>query len=170
MITRTTERLLDLKARQEADQHMNCPRCGRNTLKHPINTNALSRSCGLYICDECGTQEALRAVMKNPLPVNLWACMHFENPFQADSIPEYLPAIQEHIPFLEQLFLECMQSLEQEDFAAYRYEAQVHCPGVTQLWTDPFMVEYQAKDGTRALIRFRMKDGTPEYAIDTFEK
>ena len=54
--------LADLKARQEAGEHMPCPRCGRDTMKPALYTNALSRVAdGIMVCDDCGTQEALLA-------------------------------------------------------------------------------------------------------------
>ena len=49
------EALLDLKARQEAGEKMPCPRCGRDTMKPDLHTNALSRHAdGIYVCDGCG--------------------------------------------------------------------------------------------------------------------
>ena len=46
--------LLNLRARQEAGEHMPCPRCGRDTMKPNLYTNALSRHAeGIYVCDEC---------------------------------------------------------------------------------------------------------------------
>ena len=46
--------LLDLQARQESGEHMPCPRCGRDTMKPQLHTNALSRHAeDIYICDEC---------------------------------------------------------------------------------------------------------------------
>lgn len=48
------EALLDLKARQEAGEKMPCPRCGRDTMKPDLYTNALSRHAdGIYVCDDC---------------------------------------------------------------------------------------------------------------------
>ena len=45
---------LDLRARQESGEHMPCPRCGRDTMKPKLHTNALSRHAdGIFICDEC---------------------------------------------------------------------------------------------------------------------
>ena len=43
------ERVLDLKARQQAGEHMLCPRCGMDTMKPALHTNALSRHADLYI-------------------------------------------------------------------------------------------------------------------------
>lgn len=50
-----------------------CPRCGRWTMKEPTHTNALSRSANVYVCDECGTDEALRDMKGEPLPVSKWS-------------------------------------------------------------------------------------------------
>ena len=47
--------LLDLKARQQAGEHMPCPRCGKDNMKPDLYTNALSRHAVLFICDQCGT-------------------------------------------------------------------------------------------------------------------
>ena len=64
------EALLDLKARQEAGEKMPCPRCGRDTMKPDLHTNALSRHAdGIYVCDDCGTAEAMLDFMRNPLPL-----------------------------------------------------------------------------------------------------
>ena len=74
MTERIEKALADLRARQQAGEWMTCPRCGRDTMKEPIYTNALSREAdGIYVCDACGTAEALKAFMKNPLPVSWWA-------------------------------------------------------------------------------------------------
>ena len=73
MTDRIRKALGDLKARQDADEHMPCPRCGRDTMKENIHTNTLSRHADVYICDTCGTEEALLKFMSNPLPVTEWA-------------------------------------------------------------------------------------------------
>ena len=73
MTDRIRKALGDLKARQDAGEHMPCPRCGRDTMKENIHTNALSRHADIYICDACGTAEALLKFMSNPLPVTEWA-------------------------------------------------------------------------------------------------
>ena len=41
--------LLDLKARQQAGEHMPCPRCGMDTMKPALHTNALSRHADLWL-------------------------------------------------------------------------------------------------------------------------
>ena len=62
MTERMERKLLDLKARQEAGEHMPCPRCGEDRMKEPVQTNALSRVADVYVCDDCGTAEAMRWV------------------------------------------------------------------------------------------------------------
>ena len=50
-----------------------CPRCGGRTMKEPLPTNALSRYARVYICDKCGTDEAIRDWKGKPLPMEEWA-------------------------------------------------------------------------------------------------
>lgn len=74
MNERIEKALADLKARQTAGEWLPCPRCGRDTMKPALHTNALSRHAdGIYICDECGTAEAMLDFMGSPLPLALWA-------------------------------------------------------------------------------------------------
>ena len=47
------KRLLDFKARQEAGEHLPCPRCGCDSMKPNLYTNALSRAADIMICDAC---------------------------------------------------------------------------------------------------------------------
>ena len=80
-MTDVQKALADLKARQEAGEHMPCPRCGRDTMKPALYTNALSRVAdGIMVCDDCGTQEALLAFMQNPMPVDEWAFLNPDLP------------------------------------------------------------------------------------------
>ena len=70
------EALLDLRAQQEAGEHMPCPRCGRDTMKPALVTNALSRHAdGIYVCDDCGMREAMEDFLGNRARVDDWACM-----------------------------------------------------------------------------------------------
>jgi len=109
VITDMEARLLDLKARQMAGERLPCPRCGRDAMNEEPVRNALSRSADVFVCDECGTAEAMLAMMRNPLPLNQWAC------FKEDDIPSENTAgltmqtlwariAQEHIRFLTTLF------------------------------------------------------------------
>lgn len=44
---------------QKAGALLPCPRCGKMKLKKELGENALSRRADIYICDSCGTEEAL---------------------------------------------------------------------------------------------------------------
>lgn len=41
-----------------------CPRCGQAKMLNPIERNALSRKEDVYICSDCGLQEALEDAFK----------------------------------------------------------------------------------------------------------
>lgn len=49
-----------------------CPRCGRNRMRPILAKNAASRYEDIYICEECGTDEALRDTRQNVLPLQGW--------------------------------------------------------------------------------------------------
>lgn len=50
-----------------------CPRCGHDRMDEKPVRNALSRYASVYICDQCGTDEALRDMRGDVLPLNEWA-------------------------------------------------------------------------------------------------
>lgn len=55
-----------------------CPRCGRS-MKPKLHTNALSRQlAGVYVCDNCGMDEALRAFACCPLLLEEWSAARAE--------------------------------------------------------------------------------------------
>lgn len=47
-------------AARQMKELLPCPRCGRNSMKEKLSLNALSRRANIYICDGCGTDEAMR--------------------------------------------------------------------------------------------------------------
>ena len=51
--------LADLKARQVKQEHMPCPRCGKDTMGEDPMRNALSRQADVMVCDSCGQNEAV---------------------------------------------------------------------------------------------------------------
>ena len=52
----------------------------------------------------------------------------------------------------------------------YRLEAFESCPGLTELWPQPFQAKYDAADGA-VLVRFKTDlGGTLHMAIDTVAK
>ena len=50
-----------------------CPRCGRMSMEKLLLHNALSRVADVYVCPDCGMDEALRVFGRIPLPVEEWA-------------------------------------------------------------------------------------------------
>lgn len=172
MNERIQKRLADLKARQQAGENLPCPRCGRKTMKESVCTNALSRHADIFICDQCGTDEAMLDFMRNPLPIEDWACVQKQfDGYLPDTIEEHIDTIShEHIPFLTSLYQRWLDEQGHEDFREYRNAARKRCPGLTELWTEPFQAEYTAKDGSRALVRFRVKDDEIQYVIDVMTK
>lgn len=65
----TIDRLIEM---QDAGSPI-CPRCGRWTMVQPITHNAMSRVAeNVYVCNDCGMDEALRDFGRIPLPVNEW--------------------------------------------------------------------------------------------------
>ena len=165
------EALLDLKARQEAGEKMFCPRCGRDSMKPELHTNALSRHAdGIYICDDCGTAEAMLDFMRNPLPLECWARFREDGPapdFKAVPGEEAMKVIKaEHVPRLIRIF---QQWKAGADFKALRTEAIKACPGLTQIWERPFQAMYTVADG-EIVIRFREIEDRVEVAADHLTK
>ena len=138
-------------------------------MKPNIHTNALSRHADIYVCDTCGTEEALLKFMHNPLPIHEWACFR---PTQLPSDLKTLPVEQiwervqeKQIPFLMNLYERWQDEHEYEDFNDYRIAAFESCPGLTALWAQPFRAEYAAADG-KLVLRFRLTNEGIEVAAD----
>lgn len=168
------EALLDLKARQESGKHMLCPRCGRDTMKPRLQTNALSRHAkDIYICDECGTSEAMLDFMNNPLPVASWALFREkQQPSELNSLPgkEVWARIQmDHGPILINLYKRWIQENADADFRVYRAEAFRKCPGLTEIWDKPFQAKYEVADG-ELILRFRKTADGVEIVADLLSK
>lgn len=166
------EALLDLRARQEAGEKIPCPRCGRDTMKPALVTNALSRHAdGIYVCDECGTAEAMLDFMQNPLPLDCWAFFREDKPsadFKAVPGEEAAKIIRaEHMPRLIRVFRKWLAG--GVDFKALRSEAIRECPGLTQIWEHPFQALYQVADG-EIVVRFREKGSRVEFVTDFLKK
>ena len=49
-----------------------CPRCGHYRMRSRVVDNALSRHAKVYICPECGTDEALRDMIGQALSPTEW--------------------------------------------------------------------------------------------------
>jgi len=54
-----TDNIKNWRIAQKAGALLPCPRCGGHKMKQNIATNSLSRRADVYVCDNCGTQEAL---------------------------------------------------------------------------------------------------------------
>ena len=174
MTERIERALADLRARQEAGEWMLCPRCGRDTMKPNLHTNALSRHArGIYVCDECGTAEAMLDFMRNPLPVESWALFQLPQP---ESDLRDLPGAEvwkrirmDHGPVLIDLYKRWLREKAGADFTAYRWEAFKKCPGLTQLWERPFHAKYDVADG-ELILRLRQTEEGVEIAADLLEQ
>ena len=138
-------------------------------MKKNIHINALNRHADIYVCDACGTEEALLKFMHNPLPMHEWVYFRpaqLPSDFKtltAEAIWERVQVTQ--IPFLMSLYERCQEEHEYEDFSEYRAAAFESCPGLTQLWERPFRAEYVAADG-KLVLRFRFTDEGIEVAAD----
>ena len=173
MNERIEKALADLRARQAAGECMPCPRCGRDTMKPSLHTNALSRHAdGIYVCDECGTAEAMLDFMRNPLPIEMWALFQTPRP---ESDLKALPGKEvwerirmEHGPVLISLFKRWMQEQPGASFTPYRREAFEKCPGLTEIWERPFQAKYDVADG-ELILRLRNTGEGVEIAADLLE-
>lgn len=155
MTERTSRILLDLQARQKAGEHMLCPRCGADTMKEPVHTNAMSRMADIYICDACGATEGWLAHINNPMPITgWWAFKPQVPPSDLKTLPatEVLERVtKEQVEALTHIYRLCRDDPAQA--SEYRLEAFESCPGLTELWTKPFMAKYRAADGS-VVMRF----------------
>ena len=66
--------LIERFAEKQQGGHFACPRWGRMTMDaESVTRNALSRRSTVYVCDACGTQEALEDMMDSRTPLTDWA-------------------------------------------------------------------------------------------------
>ena len=168
MTEKMNTRLGDLKARQQKGEHMHCPRCGADTMKDPVHTNALSRVADIYICDSCGSAEAMLAFMNQQYPLTSWSAFQPDRPesdFRNLPAGDVLMKVALHqIDTLTEICKRCAE--DPEHAAEYRLEAFESCPGLTELWPQPFQAKYDAADGA-VLVRFKTdKNGALQITID----
>ena len=172
MTEKMKNRLGDLKARQHSGEHMHCPRCGADTMKEPVHTNALSRLTDIYICDACGSAEAMLAFMGQEYPLTSWSAFQPERPasdFRDLPAGDVLMRVTLHqIDTLTEICKRCTD--DPEHAAEHRLEAFESCPGLTELWPQPFQAKYDAAYGA-VLVRFKTdKNGALQMTIDTVAK
>lgn len=167
---RIDQKLLDLKVAQEAGKYTLCPRCGQNTMNPVLCRNALSRIADIMVCDVCGVDEAKLAFMRAPGTLYTWAGLQPDRPA---SDFKTLPGkeVWERICREQKLTLsELYERFESgEESEAVRLCAFESCPGLTQIWTQPFQMNYEAADGTVAIRFKRTADGL-EMAADLIER
>ena len=151
--------LLDIRARQESGEHMPCPRCGRDTMKPNLHTNALSRHAdGIYVCDDCGTAEAMLQFMNSPLPIEEWAVFNdrsHRDDFKDTPGERAWEQIQkEQTRILQELYVRWLSEKAGADFKPYRKEALRRCPGLSFMMERPFSAVYKVAEG-ELVLRFK---------------
>ena len=172
MTEKIQKRLLDLKAAQVADTPMRCPRCGADTMKHPLHTNALSRHADLYVCDSCSTAEALLDFMGQTYPLYQWSAFEPQRqPADFKARPAYdvlAEILQTQMEILNRIYTLC--SDDPTNAMWHRNEAFESCAGLTELILEPFYAKYSCADGT-VMVQFRTtKDGTIQMSASVVEK
>ena len=66
--------LIERFAKKQQGGHFACPRGGKMSMDtESVTRNALSRRATVYICDACGTQEAIEDMMGSRDPLTAWA-------------------------------------------------------------------------------------------------
>lgn len=74
---------------QEEGCSFPCPRCGGPMNQERLQLNALSRYAKVWICSKCGTDEALRDMRHDPLPLNEWSmAISFAEPSDEEDFDE----------------------------------------------------------------------------------
>lgn len=150
------KRLADLKARQENGTYTLCPRCGLPSMKPKLYTNALSRMADIMVCDTCGVDEAKLAFMGSPGTIYQWAALQPVKPdgdfkeITAERVWKHICDEQAvTITKLYHLFADGKETAEE-----IRFEAFESCPGLTQIWTEPYHMRYACRDGT-LMVQFK---------------
>lgn len=65
--------IIEQFAKKQQGGHFACPRCGMCVMSSKVTRNALSRRADVYICNACGTYEALEDMMDSRTPLTAWA-------------------------------------------------------------------------------------------------
>ena len=172
MTEKTRKKLADLKAQQDAGIHMLCPRCGSDSMKDPVCTNALSRETDIYVCDSCGTAEALLGFMNQTLPLHQWYVFEPRRPM-ADYLTRpssevLMLVIQKHVDELSRIYTLCRD--DPDNAMEYRNEAFENCAGLTELWVEPFTAKFAARDGSVLVELIPTGDGATFLIVSMCEK
>ena len=65
------KKLEEWKDYQKGD-NLRCPRCGYLSMRPNPIENALSRRYDIYICSQCGTEEAMEDFLGNKMELEDW--------------------------------------------------------------------------------------------------
>lgn len=156
------KRIADLKARQDAGEHMPCPHCGRDTMKPDVYSNALSRYWDIMICDDCGVNEASLTYMSVPHMQWFWWCFESDYPkgdFKAVTGEEALSEIEDtQLSFLMSMFERWDPDCTNDDMHYFEMAVKQKCKGISRISRNPFMVSYDVSDG-RLDIKFETEYG-----------
>ena len=96
-----------LKLELLAGEAYPCPRCGRMTMntERPM-LNALSRYADVYICAKCGTDEAVRDMVGNPLPFVDWGKELIVRMMEDEELKKLIAKYQQRADAAEQAYQE----------------------------------------------------------------
>ena len=148
MTERMKQALLDLKEKQEKGLYTLCPRCGWDTMKPDLYTNALSRQADLMCCDSCGSEEAILAFMNKPYSLYQWAAFQPKKPasdFRDRPGKEVWAIICDRQAItISNLYRRFRRGEDPEEI---RFLAHEQCPGLIDLWTEPYHMKYECSDG-----------------------
>ena len=106
-------------AEKQQGGHFACPRCGKMAMNaESVTRNALSRRATVYICDACGTAEALEDMAGDQRPLTAWAIVSApENWRMEEDCSENAPKLTCPV---------CRKELQREDMTFTR-----DCHGIT---------------------------------------
>ena len=109
--------------------------------------------------------------MKQELPLTMWAICKPLRPasgFGGMTAADVLAKVMtDQLHTLIAIYKLCEAYPENSD--EYRAEAYETCPGLTELWTEPFTARYDSKDSP-VMLRFRMTDsGDVQVAANILE-
>ena len=158
MTDRLRKALADLKTRQEKGTYTLCPRCGLDTMKPDLYTNALSRQADILVCDQCGQDESVLAWMNKPYSLYRWAALQPEKPasdFKNRPGKEVWAIIcDRQAVTISTLYRRFIRGEDPEEI---RFLAHEQCPGLIDLWTEPYHMKYECVDGPLT-IAFSLDD------------
>ena len=148
MTERMKKALADLKADQEKGNCTLCPRCGRDTMDPVLHRNAQSRQADIEICSSCGAEEAILSFMNKPFSLYQWAALKPKKPasdFKTRPGKEVWRIIcDQQAVTISTLYRRFRNGEAPEEI---RFLAQEQCPGLIDLWTEPYHMKYECSDG-----------------------